>query len=80
MKNSTTSPLHYKSGKIEVITILRKKMTAEQFKGFCIGNVLKYVMRAEYKNGVEDYKKAIQYLKWLIQEEEANANSEHISD
>ena len=49
MKNSTTSPLHYKSGKIEVITILRKKMTAEQFKGFCIGNVLKYVMRAEYK-------------------------------
>lgn len=69
--NSTpTSPAHYKQGGLEVITILRKKMSKEEFKGFCKGNILKYVLRAEHKNGVEDYKKAAQYLKWLIEESE----------
>ena len=69
-KNTPTSPEHYKQGGLEVITILRKKMSKEEFKGFCKGNILKYVLRAEHKNGVEDYKKAMQYLKWLIEEAE----------
>ena len=68
--NTPTSPAHYKQGGLEVITILRKKMSKEEFKGFCKGNILKYVLRAEHKNGVEDYKKAMQYLKWLIKESE----------
>lgn len=68
--NTPTSPAHYKQGGLEVITILRKKMSREEFKGFCKGNILKYVLRAEHKNGVEDYKKAMQYLKWLIEESE----------
>lgn len=68
--NTPTSPAHYKQGGLEVITILRKKMSKEEFKGFCKGNILKYVLRAEHKNGVEDYKKAMQYLKWLIEEGE----------
>lgn len=68
--NTPTSPAHYKQGGLEVITILRKKMSKEEFKGFCKGNILKYVLRAEHKNGVEDYKKAMQYLKWLIEESE----------
>ena len=66
--NKVKRPEHYTQGGLEVITILRKKLTKEQFKGFCIGNVIKYVLRAEYKNGNEDYAKAIQYLKWLIEE------------
>lgn len=66
--NTPTSPAHYKQGGLEVITILRKKLSKEEFKGFCKGNVLKYVLRADYKNGVEDYKKAMQYLKWIIEE------------
>ena len=68
--NTPTSPAHYKQGGLEVITILRKKMSKEEFKGFCKGNILKYILRAEHKNGVEDYKKAMQYLKWLIEEGE----------
>lgn len=68
--NPVTSPAHYKQGGLEVITILRKKLTKEEFKGFCKGNILKYVLRAEYKNGAEDYRKAAQYLKWLTEEAE----------
>ena len=68
--NPVTRPSHYTSGGLEVKTILKKKLTPEEFKGFCKGNILKYVFRAEYKNGVEDYRKAAQYLKWLIEEAE----------
>lgn len=32
------------------------------------GNVLKYMLRWEKKNGVEDLRKAARYLEWLIQE------------
>ena len=70
--NPVTRPSHYTSGGLEVKIILKKKLTPEEFKGFCKGNVLKYVLRAEYKNGVEDYKKAMQYLKWIIEEAEKN--------
>lgn len=71
-----TSPDHYKKGGIDVITILKAKISPEEFKGFCKGNILKYVMRADHKNGVEDLKKARVYLDWLIEEKEKeNANS-----
>lgn len=32
--------------------------------GFCLGNALKYVLRAPFKGGVEDCDKALQYLTW----------------
>lgn len=35
----------------------------------CVGNILKYVMRAKKKNGLEDYKKAYEYLEYLIGEQ-----------
>lgn len=31
------------------------------------GNILKYVLRADYKNGREDLEKAMVYLQWLIE-------------
>lgn len=71
-KNNATSPSHYKTGGLEVITILRKKLTPEEFKGFCKGNILKYVLRADKKNGSEDLKKAQVYLKWLTEAVEAS--------
>ena len=39
------------------------------------GNVLKYLLRWRYKNGVEDLKKAQHYLSYLIEKEEKNATS-----
>ena len=33
--NPVTRPSHYTSGGLEVKTILKKKLTPEEFKGFC---------------------------------------------
>jgi len=38
---------------------------------FCEGNVIKYVTRWKFKNGIEDLKKARQYLDFLIEDEES---------
>lgn len=65
--NNAVSPNHYKQGGLEVVDIWRAKLSPEEFKGLCKGNVLKYVIRADQKNGLEDYKKAAVYLKWLIE-------------
>lgn len=70
-KDNVNRPSHYTFGKIECIDYIRDKMAPEEFQGFCMGNVLKYVSRHKHKNGVEDLKKAEVYLKWLIESEEA---------
>ena len=62
------SPKHYKKGGIEVRDIWKAKLTKEELKGLYKGNILKYIIRADYKNRVEDYKKAKVYLDWLIEE------------
>lgn len=69
MNDNVKAPQHYKQGGLEVKTILKKKLTKEEFAGFCKGNILKYIFRARYKNGKEDLQKAQVYLKWLIEEE-----------
>ena len=63
------SPSHYKLEGLncETIDVVKARLGKEGFKAFCIGNVLKYVLRAEKKNGLEDYKKSKQYLEWIIE-------------
>lgn len=39
--------------------------------GFCEGNVVKYITRWKNKNGVEDLKKVIHYVEYLIEQEES---------
>ncbi len=57
------NPSHYKQGNIEVIDfILDQKLT------YIEGNVIKYVSRYKYKNGIEDLKKAQWYLQKLMVE------------
>ena len=63
-------PNHYTFGSIEVIDYIRDKMTPDEFQGYCMGNILKYISRHKHKNGVEDLKKAQVYLGWLIESEE----------
>ena len=74
--NTPQSPSHYKEGGVEVIDILRAKLTPEELKGFYKGNILKYVMREGKKNGVEDLKKAQVYLGWLIEATERKKESD----
>ena len=64
------NPDHYKVGGIEVWDILKAKLTPEQLEGFCLGNILKYTMRANHKNGLEDLKKSQWHLEHLIEEKE----------
>ena len=68
--NPVTSPSHYTQYPVEPISICRHL-------GFCLGNVVKYVLRAPYKNGVEDLQKAMQYLAW---EKETPAEALRIHD
>ena len=57
---------HYQHGEIECIDALRSAASTEGFRGFCQLNILKYVWRYQHKGGVQDLKKAQQYLEWLI--------------
>lgn len=60
--DNVNNPSHYTTGEIEVIDYMQDKLTADQFEGYCIGNVIKYVSRYRYKNGKEDLEKARWYL------------------
>lgn len=66
------SPSHYRLEGLncETIDVVKARLGKEGFKAFCVGNVLKYVLRAEKKNGLEDYKKSRQYLDWIIEGDE----------
>lgn len=61
-------PAHYKAGGIETIEYMKAKMTSEQFEGYLLGNVIKYLSRYQYKDGLSDLKKAEWYLKRMIKE------------
>lgn len=67
MSDNVNSPDHYTAGGIETIDIIKAKLTPEEFAGYCKGNVIKYVTRANLKGGLEDLKKAGVYLDWLIE-------------
>ena len=58
---------HYrKSGDVECIDALRSALGPEGFRGFCAGNVIKYVWRHRHKGTpAADLDKAEQYLSWL---------------
>lgn len=56
---------HYKESAMQPIEVMQTLLSPEQFKGFLIGNVIKYSMRAEHKGQtVSDYGKARQYAWW----------------
>ena len=58
-------PDHYNSGQYEAIDVIDDAGFGE---GFCLGNALKYILRAKHKeNYIEDIKKAKWYLEYLIQ-------------
>lgn len=59
---------HYTNNEIQPIEIMKANMTKEKYRGFLEGNILKYPLRYEDKNGLEDLKKAKTYLTWLIED------------
>lgn len=68
--DNVNHPKHYTSGKIEVIEIIEDQLTSEEYRGYIKGQVIKYITRERYKNGLEDLKKARWYLDRLIKKME----------
>ena len=59
-------PPHYNKYGVECIEALRSAC-GEGFEYYLQGNVMKYLWRYRYKNGVEDLKKANWYLELLME-------------
>jgi|688.fasta_scaffold34048_4 hypothetical protein len=55
-------PPHYKQGDVECIDAIESALTAEEFRGHCKANALKYIWRERHKGQDESLKKAIWYL------------------
>jgi hypothetical protein len=67
-----TSPAHYKVCEgLDVVDMIRAVLTPEQFSGYCLGNLIKYRMRAGKKtmSPMEDLGKAHVYETWLAEME-----------
>ena len=58
---------HYTSKDIQPWEAMQAWMTEEQFKGFLMGNVIKYIARFQDKGGVLDLQKCKHYLDKLIE-------------
>lgn len=58
------NPKHYSViGDVEAIELIARSMTVEMFKGYCLGNLMKYRLRLGAKDAVEqDLKKAQNYV------------------
>ena len=65
MEDMVNSPAHYNKAGIETIDAIQA-MTGDGFEFYLQGNIMKYLWRYRYKNGVEDLKKAEWYLNKLI--------------
>lgn len=60
------SPPHYNQTGIECVEAIAAA-TDDGFEYYLQGNILKYLWRYRYKNGIEDLKKAQWYLNKLIE-------------
>lgn len=68
LNDNVHSPKHYliPGCNFESIDIIRQRLGDVGFMFFLEGNVSKYLIRAEKKNGNEDYENAKKYLSWLV--------------
>lgn len=66
MNNNVEHPSHYNQGLYEVIDVIN-----DWKLNFNLGNAIKYIARADYKNNaIEDLKKAVFYLNYEIKQRE----------
>ena len=71
--NKVNHPGHYKVGNFECIDIMCAVFGVHAVKIFCLLNAFKYIFRCEFKNGLEDIKKAKWYLDWYINHSEGES-------
>lgn len=63
MEDRVKRPKHYQVlGKLEAIEVIASALTPEQWFGYCVGNKLKYHLRAGKKDDLQqDIAKAAEY-------------------
>ena len=66
MNDQINSPEHYQ-GQLECIDAIQAALTPEEFRGFCKGNLIKYVWRERRKGGNESLEKAQWYVNRLLE-------------
>ena len=70
-KKNTTGEIYYLEGlcflKLRNYYKAIENLNKANDLDFCTGNIIKYVLRHNLKNGVEDLKKAKQYIDFLIE-------------
>lgn len=69
-EDMVNSPAHYNFAGVECIDAIRAATGEEGFSFYLQGNVMKYLWRFKYKNGVEDLRKAQWYLNVLIEDQD----------
>lgn len=60
--------LHYQitGREKQPIELMHLGLTYEEFQGYCIGNVMKYILRYKWKDGESDLLKAKEYIDFLL--------------
>jgi len=61
---------YYDAGNLETLDVIKAKLTKEQYKGYLLGNALKYQCRLNFKglsdkDQLRDAEKAANYTAWL---------------
>ena len=69
--NDVRQQHHYTAQAVQPIEYMEITMTPEQYEGYLLGNVIKYISRYRHKNGLEDLLKGKVYIAWLV---------DHVSD
>jgi hypothetical protein len=69
VKDNVNHPSHYTQGAIECIEAIKEATKGLLgIQAVCTANIIKYVWRWKFKNGIEDLRKARWYLDRLIDE------------
>lgn len=69
--NNFNEPNHYKLGDINTMQFVKELLISDNLNpilSFYKGNMIKYLLRAEKKNKIDDYMKALDYLNRFIEE------------
>ena len=67
MTDPINHPEHYTQSDIECIDAIKAALTPEEFRGYCKGNVVKYIWRERLKGQNESVAKAAWYANRLLE-------------
>jgi len=75
-RHDAIEPDHYKNGDHDLLWHLKDIFTPEEFRGAMKFNIIKYTVRENNKNGIEDIEKGKEYLN-RFEEFEKGLNNEN---